>query len=102
MVSRYLARGGLTPWVSSARRTVGDAPVMKSRMPWRLALAATRLIALAAVESRNGTAAKSTTNALRLSAMLSSTAPTVDAAPKKNAPVMRYTSTSGSAARPES
>jgi hypothetical protein len=28
MVSRYLARGGLTPWVNSARRTVGDAPVM--------------------------------------------------------------------------
>ena len=28
MVSRNLARGGLTPWVRSARRTVGDAPVM--------------------------------------------------------------------------
>ena len=75
---------------------------MKSRMPWRFALAATRLMALAAVESRNGTAAKSTTNALRRSAMLSSTVPTVEAAPKKNAPVMRYTSTSGSAARPGS
>ena len=47
------------------------------------------LMAFAAVESRNGTAAKSTTNALRRSAMLSSTVPTVDAAPKKNAPVMR-------------
>jgi hypothetical protein len=29
---------------------VGDAPVMNSRMPWRLALAATRPIALAAVD----------------------------------------------------
>jgi len=42
---------------------------MKSRIPWRFALVATRLTALAAVESRNGTAAKSTTNALRVSAI---------------------------------
>src|SRR5258705_9353820 len=68
MVARNFARGGRTPWVSSARRTAGDAPVMNSLMPWRCALAATRLIALAAVESRDGTAAKSTTNALWVSA----------------------------------
>ena len=37
MVARNFARGGRTPWVSSARRTGGDAPVMNSRMPWRCA-----------------------------------------------------------------
>ena len=50
----------------------------------------------------NGTAVKSITNALRVSAVLSSTVPTADAAPKKNAPEMRYTNTSGSAAMPAS
>src|SRR5690606_8635733 len=52
----------------------------------------------AAVESMSGTAEKSTTYAFGDSPMLSSAAPTLAAAPKKNAPVILYTSTSGSVA----
>ena len=56
------------------------------RTLWRPALRAMAAMALAAVESTNGTAAKSTTKALCRSPMRSSTVPTLDAAPKKKAP----------------
>ena len=80
MVSRNFAPVVLAPWVSNARLTCDEAPVMNSLMPRCRALIATRFIALAAVESSNGTAAKSTTKALCLSAMQSSTVPTPEAA----------------------
>ena len=62
---------------------------MKKRTPARSALRAAPSMTLAAVESRKGTAEQSRMKFLRWSAMRSSTAPTVEAAPKKKAPEMR-------------
>ena len=62
---------------------------MKKRTPARSALRAAPSMTLAAVESRKGTAEQSSTKFLRWSAMRSSTVATVEAEPKKNAPLMR-------------
>ena len=81
--------GGRTPFVSSTRRTERLVPVNITRMPLRAAGAAIDPITCAAVESSSGTSVKSSTSTFGRSAMPSSVAPTVAAAPKKNAPEMR-------------
>jgi hypothetical protein len=60
MVGREVTSGGMAPCVSSVARTSGPVPVRNTRTVAAAGLAGQRL---AAVESRNGTAAKSTTKA---------------------------------------
>ena len=81
--------GAWTPCAASACRISGLAPARYSLTPLLCALRASPSITFAPVESRNGTAAKSTIRARWVSEIRSSTDPIEAAAPKKNAPVIR-------------